>query len=82
MQNPWPANYKTDTWSTRQVPIRARRIAGRLFIPKANELDPQIDGFLGDLDDRYPHNAEDDRDTEVSEAARDYARTSRGRHGV
>ena len=80
MQYPRPSYHETYPRPPRQVPICARRIARRLLVPEANESDPQIDGFLGYLDDRYAHNAKDDCDAEVPEAARDDMRAGWRRH--
>ena len=80
MQHPRPTHYKTNPRPPRQIPVRARRIAGRLLVPEADEPDPQVDGFLRYLDDGYAHDAEDDGDAEISETARDYTRAGWGRH--
>lgn len=74
MQHPRSPYYKTYPRSPRQVAICARRIASRLLVPEANESDPQVDSFLGYLDNRYADNAEDDCNAKVSKAARDYMR--------
>lgn len=60
MQHPWSPNNKTNPWPPSQIPICTRRIASRLLVPEANEPNPQIDGFLRYLDDRYAHNTKND----------------------
>ena len=74
MQHAGSTNYKTDPGPPSQMTIYTRRIASRLLVPEANELDTQVDSFLRYLDNRYADNAKDDRDTEVLKAARDDTR--------
>ena len=74
MQHAGSTNYKTDPGPPSQLTMCARRIASRLLVPEANELDTQVDSFLRYLDNRYADNAKDNRDTEVSKAARDDTR--------
>ena len=66
MQHPRSTNYKANTGFPSQITIRTRRIARRLLVPETNESDPQINGFLGDLDNRYAYNAKYDGDAEIS----------------
>ena len=80
MQHSRPTDYETNPRLPSQISVCARRIAGRLLVPEANESNPQIDGFLRYLDDRYAHDAEDDGDAEISKTARDYTRAGWRRH--
>jgi hypothetical protein len=43
-----------------------------LLIPEANELDTQIDSFLGDFNDWDAYDPEDDRDANIPQTAGNY----------
>ena len=62
-------HHQTHAWLASQVAIRRRGITRGLLVPEADEADAQVDGFLRDLDHGDAHDAEDHRDSEISECA-------------
>ncbi|KAI5288711.1 hypothetical protein KEM55_009012 [Ascosphaera atra] len=52
MQDTRSAHHQANAWSSRYVAIRAGGVTARLLIAERNELDPKVDGFFSDLDDR------------------------------
>lgn len=62
MKNSRSSDDKTDTWSSRHVPVYTRSIAAGLLIAECHESDAKIDGFFGDLHYWDSHDAEDHGD--------------------
>lgn len=79
MQHPRTSNNQAYAWLARQISIGGCCIAGSLLVAETDELYAQVDGFLGDLDDRDAHDAEQHCHAQVAQAARNDLST-RGRH--
>lgn len=81
MQHSRSSHHQTHSRSPRQISIDASSIPSRLLVPKANELDAKVDCFFCDVHHGYTDNAEDNSDSEATEASCDDLGTCRRRHG-
>ena len=71
---------QADTRLAGQVSVRACRVAGGLFVAKANEANAEIDGLLRDLDDRDADNPKDVSDAKIAERLGDDTSPGHFRH--